>query len=297
MPGTAASDYLPRRPDDTVLYRVVASHIETLFVTQLRRDRVVPRFVERELRSFLDCGILARGFLRTHCDACGQDRLVPFSCKGRGFCPSCGGRRMADTAAHLVDRELPEVSVRQWVLSLPVGLRYRLAYDAALVSDVLRVFLRAVLGSLRRRAGAGHSARTQWGAVTFIQRFGGALNLNVHFHTLALDGVYITNRGEARFQPLPPPDDVEVAGVTALVARRLVRLLQRRGLGPDADSEEADALPRDAPLLAEIYGASVHQRVATGPRAGQRVTRLGDRVEVEDLAVPLGPRCASGWPG
>lgn len=87
----------------------------------------MPRFVERELRSYLDCGVLVRGFLRVHCDACGKHRLVPYSCKRRNFCPSCGGRRMADTAAHLVDRVFPEVPVRQWVLSLPFHLRYRLA--------------------------------------------------------------------------------------------------------------------------------------------------------------------------
>jgi len=61
---------------------------------------------------------------------------LAFSCKGRGFCPSSGGRRMADTAVHLVDRVLPEVPVRQWVPWLPVAVRYRLAYDARLVRDV-----------------------------------------------------------------------------------------------------------------------------------------------------------------
>ena len=85
----------------------------------------VARFVEREIRAYLDCGILARGFLRLHCDACGRDRLLAFSCKGRALCPSCGGRRMADTAAYLVDCVLPEVPVRQWVLTLPYPLRYR----------------------------------------------------------------------------------------------------------------------------------------------------------------------------
>ena len=54
---------------------------------------------------------------------------------------------MADTAAHLVDRVFPEVPVRQWVLSLPYWLRYRLAYDARLVRDVLQVFVRAVFAS------------------------------------------------------------------------------------------------------------------------------------------------------
>ena len=97
----------------------------------------VPRFVERELRAFLACGILAHGFVRVRCDACARERLVAFSCKGRGFCPACGGRRKADTTAHLIDRVLPEAPVRQWVLSLPFALRYRLAYDGPLTSAVL----------------------------------------------------------------------------------------------------------------------------------------------------------------
>ena len=94
---------------------------------------------------------------------------------------------MADTAAHLVDRVLPLVPVRQWVLSLPFALRYRLAYDAPLTSAVLGIFMRALFGSLRRRA------RKQWqvegqqcGAVTFVQRFGSSINLNPHFHVLFL---------------------------------------------------------------------------------------------------------------
>ncbi len=96
------SSYSPRDPAGSILYGVVAGHLESFLERQHKRDRTVPRFVERELRAFLDCGILANGFLRVHCDACRQDRIVPFSCKCRGFCPSCGGRRMADTAAHLV---------------------------------------------------------------------------------------------------------------------------------------------------------------------------------------------------
>ncbi len=292
--GDTAAGYTPRRPEETVLYGIVSTQLDTFLSRQRRRERPVPRFVERELRSFLNCGILAHGFLRVHCDACGKDRLVAFSCKGRGFCSSCGGRRMADTAAHLVDRVLPAAPVRQWVLSLPFALRYRLAYDARLVNDVLQVFVRAVFGSLRRRARDERGIReAQCGAVTFVQRFGGALNLNVHFHTLALDGVYVAHeKRPVRFHPLPPPDDAEVARVTALVARRIVRLLERRGLGPRADPEEADPLPHDEPLLAALYAASVHGRIATGPRAGKRVMRLGDRIDVEDMPVVLGPRCS-----
>jgi hypothetical protein len=90
---------------------------------------------------------------------------------------------MADTAAHLVGRVFPEVPIRQWVLSLPFAVRYRLAFDAHLISDVLHIFVQAVFGSLRRRAGFATSNRkVRCGAVNFVQRFGDALNLNVHFH-------------------------------------------------------------------------------------------------------------------
>ena len=58
---------------------------------------------------------------------------------------------MADTAARLVDRVLPEVPIRQWVLTLPYPLRYRCAYDAGLTSAVLRAFTRALNEVLRTR--------------------------------------------------------------------------------------------------------------------------------------------------
>jgi hypothetical protein len=125
----AAAAYQPRNPEENPLYGVVSEHLETFLAMQRERDRPVPHFVERELRSFLDCGVLANGFLRVHCDVCRKDRVVPFSCKGRSLCSSCCGRRMADTAAHLVDRVLPGVALRQWVLWLPLrcdtgGLRF-----------------------------------------------------------------------------------------------------------------------------------------------------------------------------
>jgi hypothetical protein len=291
--GRTSSAYVPRRPEASVLYRAVAGELETFLVRASERDRTVPRFVEREFRTFLDCGILAHGFLRVRCDECRCERLVPFSCKGRGFCPSCGGRRMADTAAHLVDRVFPVVPVRQWVLTVPWALRYRMAYDAVLTSTVLRELVRAVFASLRRRARRGKNLgpKPRCGAVTFVQRFGDALNLNVHFHSLILDGVF---DGE-RFRPLPPPDDHEVLRVGARIARRLAHVLRKRGLDRDGDPMEVDPLFREEPLLASLAGASVRGRIATGRRAGQAVLRLGDRIDAEDLgdAIPESSRCAT----
>ena len=286
--------YRTRNPEDNPLYGVVAGHLETFLARQRERDRHVPGFVESEFREFLECGVLAHGFLRVHCDDCGMDRLVPYSCKKRCICSSCGGRRMADTATHLVDRVFPRVPVRQWVLSLPYPLRYWLAYDAQLVTAVLAIFTKTVFASLIRRAeefGAVRSA--QCGAVTFIQRFGSALNLNLHLHMLAFDGVYAADENDhPQFQALLAPEDDEIAHLTASLAERITAFLHRRGLGPNSDPEESDSLRRDEPWLAGLYAAAVG-RTAYGLNAGRRVARVGDQIDPDGLDVTRSPRCAS----
>jgi ribosomal protein S27E len=94
------STYTRRTPEQTLLHRVVREQLETFLARAVARGQPPPRFIEQELRAYLRCGILAHGFLRLHCDDCGHDRLVAFSCKRRGFCPSCGGRRMAEALVH-----------------------------------------------------------------------------------------------------------------------------------------------------------------------------------------------------
>jgi hypothetical protein len=122
--------YTPRDPSASALYAVVRDHVETFRAdaARLREGEGLPRFVDDEFRAFLRCGFLAGGFARFRCGECRTERLVAFSCKGRGFCPRCGGRRMAERAAHLVDRVLRDVPVRQWVLTLPHRIRYLLAW-------------------------------------------------------------------------------------------------------------------------------------------------------------------------
>jgi hypothetical protein len=85
----------------------------------------------------------------------------------------------------LVDGVLPRVPVRQWGLSLPHRLRYLLAWDHTLSRAVLGVYVRALLDFQRRRARRHGIRNGRSGCVTVIQRFGGGLNLNVYFHTLA----------------------------------------------------------------------------------------------------------------
>jgi hypothetical protein len=99
-----------------------------------------------------DCGILACGFAHAYCDTCGHDFLVAFSCKGRGLCPSCTTRRMAEAAAHLVEHVFPQVPVRQWVVTFPRRLRFFLHRDPVLLGRVRR---RCPLRGLEVGAAAG----------------------------------------------------------------------------------------------------------------------------------------------
>ena len=278
-PGPSPPGYCPRVPERGALRRLVHEHLET-FLAEVRArsdDNGLPRFVERELREFLTCGQLARGFARFRCDECRADLLVAFSCKGRGFCPSCTGRRMASLAAHLVDDVLGGLPVRQWVLTTPHRLRYALAYDQRLCRRVLAVFMRAVLSFERRRARRRGVTDGRGGAVTAIQRFGSAANLNVHFHSLVVQGVF--GGDGARFVPLPAPSDRDVWRVLTTARRRIVRIAQAYGIDVEGDGivegARRDELAEESPLLAGLAAASVAGRSAIGAEAGSRAVRLG----------------------
>ena len=107
---------------------------------------------------------------------------------------------------------LPAVPMRQWVLSLPIKVRWVLARRPAPVGRVLAVFLRA-LSPRQRRRGRSLGVAGSTGTVTFVQRFGSALQLNIHFHAVVPDGVFVPgDDGAVSFARLPPPtdDDVEL---------------------------------------------------------------------------------------
>jgi hypothetical protein len=143
----------------------------------------------------------------------------------------------------------------------------------------------------RRTKIAGKGKQPKCGAVVFIQRFGDALALNLHFHMLAFDGVYAENaEGFVHFHPAAPPSAKEMGHVTQHIARRIERLMKRLGFA--APGAELDAFQNAEPLLAELYGASTSGRIATGRRTGQKVTKVGDEIDVE-FADFTGPCCAN----
>ncbi|PRQ06849.1 transposase zinc-binding domain-containing protein [Enhygromyxa salina] len=135
--------YQRRRPDETRLYQLIEEHWPT-FLERAEQAGGLPDFIVEEFEAYLRCGMLEHGLAHFVCRQCGESLVVAFSCKRRGLCPSCLGRRMSDVAAHLIDEVFPEVPVRQWVCSLPWRLRYAMGYDRKLCADVLDAFIVAL---------------------------------------------------------------------------------------------------------------------------------------------------------
>ena len=139
--------------------------------------------------------------MRVKCDGCRHEHLAAFSCKCRGFRPSCGARRMVETSAQLIDHVLPAVPVRQWVLSFPWPLRWLFANRPEALTRVLAIVTRAIETSLIKRAEQSRQAGVRGGMVTLIQRFGSSLNLNVHLHLLVETACSRRRRVDNTFTP------------------------------------------------------------------------------------------------
>jgi hypothetical protein len=198
---------------------------------------------------------------------------------------------MVESAALLVDEVFPEQPVRQWVLSVPYPLRFLFASRPAILSKVLGIVYRVIAAHLIRKA--GFSRKTAYtGAVTLIQRFGSALNLNIHFHMLFLDGVYVEcPDGSLRFRWVKAPTSEEITKLTDTLARRIGRFLERQGLlerdaddcmdaggrathGAVAEHSYLTADGLETGPMDQILGSSITYRIAVGPQQGRKVFTL-----------------------
>lgn len=269
-----AYTYQRHQPEHTVLYKIVQENLETfLKAVQEECGRPLPDFVEKEFREYLRCGIMAHGFLRTQCQSCKHEHLVAFSCKRRGFCPSCCGRRMAESAIHLVDEVLPIKPVRQWVLSFPIQIRLLIAVRPKVMSEILSISTKTISKHLGKIAGI---KRAKAGSVTLIQRFGGAINLNVHFHMLFLDGVYeLDDDGRpGEFHITKAPTHKELAEVLSAIICKVTKLLEKRGLIQRDENDHLSLNLDEDDALAKLQAGAATYRFTIGPNKGKKALTL-----------------------
>jgi hypothetical protein len=270
-PASSARIYARREPEKTALHLVVREHLETFLATvREERGKELPRYVEEELRRYLRCGILAHGFLRVVCRTCRKEFLVANSCKCRGACPSCCARRMCGTAAHLVDHVLPNVPVRQWVLTAPHEVRRVLALRPDALTACGRLFVEEIARWQKQAAKARGTWGGQTGAVTFVQRFNSLLGSFVHFHVVVPDGVFLRDGGGVvTFHEGPAPSREDIAAVAARLEARMTQWLRRRGQVDERPAEERsnealDPSPLEACMQMSLYGGTFLRLASDG---------------------------------
>jgi hypothetical protein len=241
----------------------------------------MPTRVKREGERFLTCGDVRAGFVEVACESCSESRLVAFSCKGRGWCPSCTTRRALDTGVRL-ESLLPRVAHRQWTLSLPFSVRFQVVKKPTLLKRLEVRLVKAVWRWQRREARRhGATGALTGGAICFWQWFGSSLQLTPHRHLVA---------GLQREQA-PRPRGVGVSGSPRFLLHPLALGLAL-GLRARALSR-ADSSVRAKPLSAEATRARPAMHSAAVARSAPTTTP-----PLRSLARPSRPRrFAPRWTG
>jgi hypothetical protein len=183
---------------------------------------------------------------------------------------------MSETAAHLVDHVLPHKNIRQWVLTFPVPIRLCLAVRPKVMARALEIAHLVIGGYYRKKAGLT-AKNSNSGAVTLIQRFGGSLNLNIHFHQLFVDGCYeLNDKGEpVDFWVATPPTVKEIDGVLTKIIVKLTKYLERQKIIIRDDDDSGFQIPiPDEDTLSKLQASSATYRFATGKSKGKKAMVL-----------------------
>jgi hypothetical protein len=258
IPNTQTYHYQRHEPEKTSLYKLIEGNWLS-FQQQVEHDLgyPLPDFVNKEFEAYLRCGILAHGFLRAQCTSCQHEILVAFSCKKRGFCPSCDARRMSETAAHLVDHVLPHKNIRQWVLTFPVPIRLCLAVRPKVMARALEITHVAIGQYYRNKAGLT-AQNSKSGAVTLIQRFWVAA----------------------------APTDKEIEAVLTKIIQKITKYLERQKIIIKDDNDGGFQIPiGDEDTLSKLQATSVTYRFATGKSKGKKAIVLKSVTDTDHTAT------------
>ncbi len=218
--------------------------------------------------------------MRMKCPVCGEESVSAFSCKFRGFCSSCGAKRSAETAAHLIDNVLPMTRYRQVVITLPFALRFWCATNRALFSKVHQTIKEALQRKLKSKAEETGIKKPATGFITFVHNWNSALALSPHFHILVMDAAF----DKAHHQdPIPRRlgewKSIDLKEIIHEIVVKIVKHLQKKGYLNEheeaASNPPLDELFADHEDLANALGSSLHNRRPIGKGATGSVTKIG----------------------
>jgi len=237
---------------------------------------IIKEVVER----YLDCGNPRCGFARIRCPDCGQERFLMFSCRTRGFCPSCHARRLEQWGEWMRETLLLDVPHRQVVFTIPKMLRIFFKYKRRLLGDLCRCALHSLTRYFEVLAGS----ELMPGLIAAIQTFGNRMNPHPHLHFLVTEGG-VDKAG--LFHKIPRLDDSRLA---ELFAREVLGFLVHKKL---LSPEWAERL-----LSWRHTGFSVHSRVrAKTMREAERVGKYMirpllslERLSLDERAGQVGYR-------
>jgi len=183
-----AGIYRQRHPERTVFYRVLFHYFDEFvaeYENRFEREYGYLRPVIKEVvEKYLDCGNPKCGFARIRCPDCGTERLLTFSCKVRGFCPSCHSKRREEWGEWMREKLLIDVPHRQVVFTIPKMLRVFFKYNRSLLSGLCLCGKEALLKYFMAVAGRELTP----GIIAVIQSFGSRINLHSHLHFLVSEG-------------------------------------------------------------------------------------------------------------
>lgn len=234
-----------RRPQGTVMHEIVRDNLGDYLDHRRQSGSPVSAFVVKDFNKFLGCGDIAGGSATTYCPNCDQESTVVFSCKRRGFCTHCLGRRQWDQSRVLQERVVGDTPVRPWVISLPPPLRNLAAFNSRLVTHILNGIVDEIFRYYRWKAKRelylqfARDARP--GSVTMIHRVSGDGRVNLHFHCILTDGVFVPNDlGLLVFREVSAPTSEELATISRRICRRVVKTLRRLGMWKDMAGKPGD---------------------------------------------------------
>lgn len=254
-----AGIYRPRHPERTVLYRVLFYYFDPFLAEYESRFEkeygylrpIIKEVVER----YLDCGNPRCGFARIRCPDCGEERLLYFSCRSRGFCPSCHSKRREEWAEWMREELVLNVPHRQVVFTIPKMLRIFFNYKRRLLGDLCQAAVQSFLKYLQAITGT----ELRPGIVASIQTFGDRINLHPHLHFLVTEG---GEDSEGTFHHLSSFQDSLLA---QMFAREVFVLLLREELISEAVVEKIAGWRHT--------GFSVHSKVRAKTR--EEAERVG----------------------